>query len=136
MKSLSLLALMLCIFSVNALAAMDHSGHRGGGGSESSSSSCVKPHINKQNPVRLAQVSPGSVFSFVAFNIDDPDQISVTVKKQPVAIKTEFKNPFYVISGRLPDNIHDTAARIDVKIDSKYSSCRLNEGWLINILNN
>ena len=119
----------------DAIAAMDHSGHTGSGGgsSEASGSACIRPHLDKIKPERLATVAPGSEFSFVVFNIDKPEQVSVAVKNQHVNIETEFKDPFYVVRGKIPDALANTAARIDVKIDSKYPSCRLQDGWLIKI---
>jgi hypothetical protein len=138
-KGRYLLGALLTFSSLGAYAAMDHSGHTGmsGGGSmESSGSACIHPHIDKIKPEKLATVSPGAEFSFVVFNIDKPEQVSVTVKQQPVKIKTEFKDPFYVVRGHLPDSLKNTAARIDVKISSKFTSCRLQDGWLLKISEN
>lgn len=131
---LSNIALLVVLQDANAV---DHSAHGGmAGGGDSSGAACIKPHLDKLKPQRLATVTPGSEFSFVAFNIDNPEQISVTVKHQPVDVETEFKDPFYVIKGKIPEGLHNTAARIDVKIDSKYHSCRLQDGWLVKISEN
>lgn len=134
MKKTHILAAILAVTLFDANAAMDHSGH--GGGGESSGSSCIHPHLDKIKPAHLATVAPGSEFSFVVFNIDNPNQVSVKVKHQPVAVETEFKDPFYVVKGKIPDSLHNTAARVDVKIDSKFSSCRAQEGWLLKISEN
>ena len=128
-----LLSMLLCMD--NVIAAMDHSGHArsGGDGGEASGSACIRPRLDKIKPERLATVSPGTEFSFVVFNIDKPEQVSVVVKNQPVDIATEFKDPFYIVRGKIPATLVNTAARIDVKIDSKYHPCRLQDGWLIKI---
>jgi hypothetical protein len=124
----------VCVWLPLAQAAMDHSGHKGmSAGGESSGANCIRPHLDKIKPERLSTVSPGAEFSFVAFNIDNPEQLSVEVKHQPVDIDVEFKDPFYVIKGKIPGALADTAARIDVKVDSKHSACRLQDGWLIKI---
>lgn len=129
-----LLAAITALAANNVNAAMDHSRHRGmSANSESSGAACIHPHLDKINPAHLSTVAPGSEFSFVIFNIDKPEQIAVTVKKQPVDITTEFKDPYFVVKGKLPDTLKDTAARVDVKINSKYSSCRAEEGWLLKI---
>jgi hypothetical protein len=136
MKKIHTLAAMFAVTFVDANAAMDHSAHRGGGKAETGGASCVRPQLSKMHPAHLATVAPGSDFSFVVSNIDDPKQVSVEVKKQPVDVVTEFKDPYYVVKGKIPDSIRNTAARVDVKIDSKVSSCRAAEGWLLKISEN
>jgi hypothetical protein len=128
------IALLLILQDANAV---DHSAHGGmAGGGDSSGGACIKPHLDKLKPQRLSTITPGSEFSFVAFNIDNPEQVSVTVKHQPVDVETEFKEPFYVFKGKIPNGLRNTAARIDVKIDSKYNACRLQDGWLVKISEN
>jgi hypothetical protein len=107
----------------------------GSGGAETSNS-CLKPHVSKFLPAHLATVSPGSSFSFVAFNINKPENISVTVKKLPVTVSYEFKDPYYVIKGKLPTSLKNTAARIDIKVTGKSSHCETENGWLIKIADN
>jgi hypothetical protein len=137
MKKKQILAALFAVTLIDAQAAMDHSAHRGKGArAETGGTSCVRPLLSKMKPTHLSTVAPGSEFSFVVSNIDDPDQVSVQVKKQDVAITTEFKDPFYVVKGKIPDSLRNTAARVDVKIDSKVSSCRAAEGWLLKISEN
>ena len=110
-----------------------HSGHgamTGGGGSRSD---CSKPRLERFTPAPLATVSPGSDFSFYAFNVDDPKNISVTAKKIPVDVTTEYREPFYIVKGRLPESLKNTPVRIDIKVFSKYSRCEAEKGWLIKI---
>ena len=115
-------------------AAEHHSGHNmaGGGGGESAST-CLKPHVSKFTPAHLAKVAPGSAFSFVAFNISNPEHISATVKKVPVELVAEFKDPYYLVKGKLPNFLKNTAARINVKVSGKTSHCEVENGWLLNI---
>lgn len=136
MKKMQLLAAMFAVTLIDAHAIMDHSRHRGGGGSENSGANCVRPHLDKMQPAHLATVAPGADFSFVVFNIDNPNQVSVKVKQKPIEVETEFKDPFYVVKGKIPDSLRNTAARIDVKINSKFSSCRAEQGWLVKISEN
>lgn len=137
MKKIHFLA-ALCAFSMlDAQAAMDHSAHRGKGAkAETGGASCVRPQLSKMLPAHLATVAPGSEFSFVVSNLDDPDQVFVEVKRQPVEVQIEFKDPFYIVKGKIPESLKNTAARIDVKIDSKVSSCREEDGWLLKISEN
>jgi hypothetical protein len=135
MKKSYLLATLFAVTVFDANAAMDHSQHRGGG-TEMGSATCVRPQLSKMQPAHLSTVTPGSAFSFVLSNIDDPKQVSVQIKKQDVDFITEFKDPYYVIKGKIPDSLRNTAARVDVKIDSKIASCRATEGWLVKISEN
>jgi hypothetical protein len=127
-----------CILDISgAFATEHHSGHSmGGGGGAETMASCLKPHVSKFRPAHLATVSPGSEFSFVAFNIHKPENISVTVKKLPVVITSEFKDPYYLVKGKLPASLKSTAARIDVKVSGKSSHCETENGWLVKIADN
>lgn len=137
MKKLYVLAVLCALFvAENASATMHHSRHRGGRGPAMGGTTCLRPQLSKMIPAHLATVAPGSDFSFVLSNVDDPGQISVEIKKQPVAVVTEFKDPFYVVKGKIPGSLRNTAARVDVKIDSKVASCRAEEGWLVKISEN
>jgi hypothetical protein len=127
-----LFSFVLGLFIQSAQASEHHSGHVGMG-SGSSAGSCTKAHISKFKPAHLETTKPETEFSFVAFNINKPELINVTVKNQPVDIETEFKDPFYIVKGKLPAGLSNTAARINVKITGKVSSCDMENGWLIKI---
>jgi hypothetical protein len=134
MKKL-ILPVLVSFFAISAANATEHhSGHGGGAaGSGGSSTQCTKPHVSKFLPAHLATVVPGSDFSFVAFNIYKPEQVEVTVKKAPVEVTSEFKDPFYIFRGKLPAELRNTAARIDVKVRSKNPHCETENGWLVKI---
>ncbi len=113
-------------------AAEHHSGHGGGAKSGgTTSSTCGKPQLAKFLPAHLANVAPGASFSFVAFNIDKPENISVTAKNIPVELSAEFKDPFYLIKGKLPASLVNTAARINIKVTGKSPHCEAEDGWLL-----
>ncbi|MBM4207557.1 MAG: hypothetical protein FJ190_05890 [Gammaproteobacteria bacterium] len=135
MNKFHFFALFCSLLIWDVHAAMDHSRHRGAGarGADKGSAQCVRPTLSKMQPAHLATVAPGSAFSFVLSNADDPEQVFVQVKREPVEIAMEFKDPFYIVSGKIPATLKNTAARIDVKIDSKIPSCRAEEGWLVKI---
>jgi hypothetical protein len=134
MKQSTILVLLFATFNLNiANAEMDHSAHGGSKGTNTTSTSCEKPHLSKFLPDNLALVAPGSEFSFRAINIQDPNQISVTVKNIPVPISAEFKDPFYAITAKLPDSLRNTVARINIKVSGKSSHCETENGWLVKI---
>lgn len=114
-------------------AAEHHSGHGGASSGGGSASQCVKARIERFVPAPLASVAPGSPFSFYVFNIDKPEQVSVTVKKIEVDFNAEYRDPFFVIKGQLPASLVNTHARIDVKVTAKSSHCEEQKGWLIKI---
>ncbi|MDO9048740.1 MAG: hypothetical protein Q7U66_13545 [Methylobacter sp.] len=137
MKTPRLLALFFIVscFNVSAgYAAEHHSGHGassgGGGGGENA---CLKPQLTKFLPANLATVAPGSAFSFLAFNVEKPEQIKVTVKTIPVEVTTEDKDTFYLVKGKLPAELVNTTARINIKVNAKVSRCNGENGWLVKI---
>ena len=126
-----LFVLAILGFSINTYAAMDHSGHNMGGGG--SSASCMKPHFSKFQPEHLATVSPEAEFSFMTTGVQKPEQIEVFVKSQPVKVTVEDKDSFILVKGKLPENLKNTAARIQVKVNTKIEKCNAEDGWLVNI---
>ena len=84
-------------------------------------------------PPHLATVAPEAEFSFLAFNIDKPEQTSVTVKNIPVEVTAEFKDPYYLIKGKIPASLKNTAARINIKVSAKSPHCEAENGWLLKI---
>lgn len=134
MNKLKSLALFFVIFNMSvAHAEMDHSAHGGSSGKASTATNCEKPHLSNFLPANLALVAPSSEISFRAANIDHPEQISVTVKKIPVEIDAEFKDPYYAVKAKLPDSLRNTVARIDIKVSGKTSHCEAENGWLVKI---
>ncbi|MGR8981374.1 MAG: hypothetical protein ACU84H_14955 [Gammaproteobacteria bacterium] len=126
--------IIICFLSAKASVASEHhSGHgamTGGGGGRSS---CSKPRLDRFAPAPLATVSPGAEFSFYAFNIDDPKNIAVTAKQIPVEVTSEYREPFYIIKGKLPDSLKNTSVRINIQVSSKYARCEAEKGWLIKV---
>ena len=116
-------------------ASEHHSGHGGGsgGGGGSSAGTCGKPQLGKFMPPHLASIVPEGEFSFRVFNIDKPEQIAVTVKNIPVEVTAEFKDPYYVIKGKMPASLVNTAARINIKVSAKSPHCEAENGWLLKI---
>jgi hypothetical protein len=138
MKKLKLLTIFFIISFLNSgatIASEHHSGHGGGnkGGGGSGASFCEKARVAKFLPPHLATVTPGAEFSFLAFNVERPNQIHVTVKNIPVAVTSELKEPYYLIKGKIPASLFNTVARINIKVDAKSSHCEAEDGWLLKI---
>lgn len=131
-KTLLTLLLTTSAFYIADVNAAEHPPGHGSANRAASSGNCTKPRLEKFLPPNMATVAPGSEFSFVAF-IDKPEQLIVTAKKIPVEIKAEFKDPFYVVTGKLPDGLRNTVARITIKVDSKSAACESEKGWLVKI---
>jgi hypothetical protein len=105
---------------------MVNSGGEGGMG-------CLKARIAKFNPPHLAAVAVGSEISFTVANIEKPEQITLSVKKEPIDFTSEFHDPFYLIKAKLPDKWVKTFVRIDVKVDAKMAHCEAEDGWLLKV---
>lgn len=137
MKTPSLLALFFIIsfFTIGAANASEHhSGHGGGaGGGGGTASTCGKPQIGKFLPPHLATIAPEGEFTFRVFNIDKPEQVVVTVKNIPVEVTAEFKDPYYLFTGKMPASLVNTAARINVKVNAKSPHCEAENGWLLKV---
>ncbi len=135
MNNLKLLVTLFIVFNFStAHAVMDHSTHGGSGNRNSSSgAACEKPQLSKFSPVNMTEVPPNAEFSFRVSNIEDPQQLAVSVKNIPVEVKAVFKTPFYDVSGKLPDSLRNTVARINIKISGKTAHCEAENGWLVKI---
>jgi hypothetical protein len=123
---------LLSLFVATNSHAIDHSMHGGNSGS-SSGMACVKAQFSKFEPEHLATVSPESEFSFLAFNVQKPEQIEVTIKSQSVPLTIEPKGDFFHVVGKLPPELHDTTARINLKATAKNEKCNAEAGWLVTI---
>lgn len=130
MKKFSLVLISCFVIPFHHAWAQSSGGHGGSGGT-----ACQKLRINKDTmiPAPLSEVAPGSAISFLAFGVDTPEHLEVTVKKIPIAINAEFKDTFYKVSGQLPAELKGTPARINVKYKAKNPRCNGEEGWLVKI---
>lgn len=64
--------------------------------------------------------------------LTNPDTIKVSVKKIPVEVTINKENNAYSVSGKLPESLTGTYARI--KIDANgTNNCKGSDGWLLNI---
>lgn len=127
---ISALASALCILSTNVFAA---GGHGAGHSSvnKSGKSACKKTQIKYIRPEHLATVAPGSEIYFRVEGIDDAKYVTVTAKKIPVKLSSEYKGGVMRFTGNLPDALVNTAARIHVEVDFK--KCPAEKGWLLKI---
>jgi len=126
---ISLLTSALFLIANGANAAGGHDG--GSGGGNKSGGSCKTTIIYRFVPKHLATVAPKSEFSFWVKGIKSANEVSVTAKKIPVTVTAEDKENYFLFKGNLPDSLSKTAARIQVKVDSK--KCPAEKGWLLKI---
>ncbi|MDO9140891.1 MAG: hypothetical protein Q7U38_11240 [Methylobacter sp.] len=127
--------LMISCFQVSAVNASEHhSGHGGGsGGGGGGENGCLKPQLTKFVPANMTTVAPESEFSFLAFNVEKAGQIKVSVKGIPVEVSSEDKETFFLVKGKLPAELVNTTARINIKVTAKVSRCNGENGWLVKI---
>jgi hypothetical protein len=107
-------------------------GHGGGSGG---ARGCQKVGVRNIKPAPLSEVAAGSQFSAMVIGAAYPEDIEVTVKKMPISAEIVKKEDFYLVTGQLPDDIHATAARINIKIKGKVASCTEESGWLLKVTN-
>lgn len=106
-----------------------HIGHGGSGGD----GGCIRAKISRFKPEHLATVAPGSEFSFAASGSNGPGHIHVSIKQQPVPVIIEDKDTFYLVKGKLPEDIKNTTVRISVNLKSKVGKCDAEDGWLLKV---
>ncbi|MDD2759147.1 MAG: hypothetical protein PHH11_02515 [Methylomonas sp.] len=123
-------ALLTLSFSgVTWAQATGHIGHGGGGDGPA----CIKAKISKYMPENMAVAAPGSEFSFFASGSNGPGHIHVSIKQQPIAVTFEDKETFYIVKGKLPEDIKNTVVRISVLLKAKSSKCDTEGGWLLKV---
>lgn len=123
MKTNRILIFALTLFSPNLFAY----------GSGSSTKTCTKPEFSNFTPAHLTEVSKGSKFSFVASKITSPSTIKVTVKRLATNVEIRETPQGFQVSGKLPESLHDTFARINIEAKS-HKRCYGSGGWLVKIV--
>jgi len=117
---------MILFNSGAATASEHHSGHGGGkGGAVAVLQVPVATTTWQIFASHLATIAPEGTFTFLVFNIDKPEQVAVTVKNIPVEVTAEFKDPYYLFTGKMPASLVNTAARINVKVSANPRIARL-----------
>lgn len=117
----STLFLSLVIFSSSLFAY----------GSSSSKKACKKPVFSQFTPEHLSVVKPESGFSFKASAATSPNSITVSIKKQPVAINIDQQGNGYLVTGKLPAAV-GSYARVSIKAKGT-NNCPGSDGWLLKI---
>ncbi len=118
---------------INNAAWAQSTGHIGHGGSGSSDDACIKARASRFNPEHLASVAPGAEFSFAASGSNGPGHIHVSIKQKPINITVEDKETFYLVKGKLPEDIKNTVVRISIDLKAKSPKCNEVTGWLLKV---
>jgi len=128
-----ILAYILLAIGFNQLAwgqaAPSHMGH-GGSGDENT---CIKAKITRYKPEHLAEISPGGDFSFAVSGSNGAGHIHVSIRQEPVAVVVEDKETFFLVKGKLPENLKNQVVRISVVAKAKNSRCDAEGGWLLKV---
>jgi len=122
----------LCALGFCNLTWAQSTGHIGHGGG-SGDGACIRAKISRFKPEHLATVAPGSEFSFAASGSNGPGHIHVSIKQHPIPITIEDKDTFYLVKGKLPEDIKSTTVRISVSLKSKVGKCDAEDGWLLKV---
>lgn len=121
--------LALSFSNITWAQSTGHIGHGGGGDGPA----CVKAKVSRYSPEHLSTVAPGSEFSFFASGSNGPGHIHVSIKEHPIDITLEDKETFYIVRGKLPEDIKNTVVRISVSLKAKSSKCDTEGGWLLKV---
>lgn len=127
---LTIVSVVLFLSSNQLMAAMDHGGKHGKGGG-ANKAACKQQGVFRTKPAHLADVSPGSEFSFWVQGIKDAETVEVKVKKISVEMEAEDNTNYFLFKGKLPKELVGTVARIHIVVHSK--KCPSEKGWLVRI---
>lgn len=115
--------------------AVEHpAGHGAQRTANNSGQSCPKVGVRSIKPEPLSEVSAGTTFSAMVFGANRAEDISVSIKDAILPVNIVHKGDFYALSGQLPADIHNSAARITIKIKGKSPHCNEETGWLLKII--
>ncbi len=121
---------LLVVFSIGLLVPVSGAYAYGSGGS--SKTTCKKPGFSEFNPPHLAEVSPQSDFSLQVTGKVQPESIHVAVKKQAVDVNVKKQGSKILVTGKLPDSIQNTYARINISAKTT-QNCKGSDGWLVQV---
>lgn len=93
---------------------------------------CKKLNFSDFTPVNSAEVAPQSAFSFFASGAVYPNSIKVTIKGQTVPITVTPKGDGFKVTGKLPDTVKGTFAKINIEARGA-NQCEGSAGWLVKV---
>ena len=103
-----------------------------GDSSSSSTEGCNKVNFSEFTPVNNAEVAAKSAFSFFASAETFPKSIKVTIKGQSIPVTVTPKYQGFQVTGRLPDTLKGTYARINITAKGP-NQCEGSDGWLVKV---
>ncbi len=87
----------------------------------------------RKNKEPVPEVESGSEISFTVSGGASKYSIMVTIKRQKIKPVVVDKQSFYKVSAKIPVELNDEFARIDIWAKSKDGLCSSKDGWLIKI---
>jgi hypothetical protein len=102
-----------------------------GEGGGTTTAACMAK-FSKFTPPNNAEVAPRSEFSFIASAATSPNSIKVTIKNLAVPVTVTQKNDGFQVTGRLPDTIKGTFAKISIMAKGP-NQCEGSDGWLVKV---
>ena len=88
--------------------------------------------FSKFTPANNTEVAAKSAFSFFASASTSPNSIKVAIKGQSIPVTVTPKNEGFQVSGKLPDTIKGTYAKIAI-IAKGPNQCEASGGWLVKV---
>lgn len=118
------------------IATSHHSGHgggNGGGGGNAGGIGCPKISVKNIKPEPLSELASGSEFTALVYGAKSEHDIVITAKELPVKFTAVDREIFLAIKAKLPEELHNTPARINVKVSTNAVGCDEASGWLYKI---
>ena len=102
-----------------------------GDGGSSSTVECMTK-FSKFTPANNSEVAAKSDFSFFASAGTSPNSIKVAIKGLSVPVTVTPKNEGFQVTGKLPDTIKGTFAKISITAKGP-NQCEASDGWLVKV---
>lgn len=100
---------------------------------EEAEKKCIKPKFRDFLPAPKSVVAPQSQISFHITHLADPNHITASAKNIPLKVEVSDKKTFYSVKAKLPEELTDGYARIQIHAKAAEGECIGQDGWLIQI---
>ncbi|MDC9729792.1 MAG: hypothetical protein PSN04_10785 [Methyloprofundus sp.] len=120
----------ILLTSGTAMSAMNHGGGNHGRKGGDKNGACRKVAISHIEPADRSKLKPEGEFTFWVSGVDveNLDLVEATAKKIPAKLSYKLVTNYYLFTGKLPADLKGSAARLNIKVDTK--KCPTQKGVL------
>lgn len=94
---------------------------------------CIKPKFRDFSPATKSEVDPASEISFHVTHNANPESIGAEAKSIKMVTTIRDRKTFYEVHAKLPGDLSNSYARINVHAKPAEGECLGQDGWLLKI---